>query len=98
MTKIVNNYRRSKQFILRSNSNEGDITKQYCVISAADGLDTGLCIKRLTLTKHRNTYLKMGFKIVKKYKGMYLVQQIIAVKLKSLDKILKWMYSINKEK
>ena len=88
----------SKPFILKSNTNEGDKSKQYCVIMIREVYDAGLSIKRLTLTKHRNSYLKLGFKVIKKYKGMYLMQQLFSVKLKSLNKIIKWMTGKNKEK
>ena len=94
-----NKIKASSTFILRSKANNGDLSKQVCIILGKKDNESCLAIKRYSLTTDLKDYKKLGFKVVKKYKNYYLVCQLISIQLKSLDTILKWMCSLtNKEK
>lgn len=94
----IKNLRVSSTFILRSKANNGDLSKQICIILGKEGTETSLAVKRYSLTKNPKIYKTLGFKVLKKYKNYYLVVQLISIQLKSLNEILEWMNSINKEK
>lgn len=94
-----NKIKASNTFILRSKANNGNLTKQVCIILTKEDSESCLVIKKYSLTTSLKDYKKLGFKVVKKYKNYYLVCQLFSIQLKSLDKIINWMNSLTyKEK
>lgn len=77
---------------IKTLTNQGELCKQYFSVAFGDGLDAGLIIRKLVLTKDTDLYLIKGkCELLREFKDVYLVQTIFSIKLSTLQGVVKWI-------
>ena len=76
------------RFIVRTLTNDGDMAKQYATVLKCDQYAPALIIRKLVLSEDVG-YLNDGFKCLKKFKGFYLFEQVFAIKVDTLNLVIR---------
>jgi len=71
-------------FFIRSKTNNGDLSKQYCKVLKDNGMNDALIIRKLILSEDVNLYAD-NLQIIKKFKDKYLFEQKFGLKLSTLS-------------
>ncbi len=78
------NARCMRSVIIKTDTNDGDPTKQYVKIWATDQSRPSIVITRLSLTSTPDEYREIGHELLRTFKGVYLFRQIFAFRVDTL--------------
>jgi len=77
-----------KRFVIKSKTNDGEFAKQYNTVLAKSGYSPALIIRKLVYTKNFDSYVRSGFKLLKKFNSSGLVEQYFSIKLSTLKIVI----------
>ena len=87
--------KKTKTFVLKSETNDNELCKQIFFIAGKDGMEDALIIHKRVLTKQYETYYKSyGYRSLKSFKGKVLCEQVFSIKNTSLNKAIKFFNSL----
>lgn len=84
--------RKTKSFILKSNTNDNEICKQrFFIAGNPDNIqmeDALIIYKRVLTEKYEDYYRKYDFQKIKSFKGKVLCEQVFSIKISSINKAI----------
>ena len=92
----MNQYIVLAKFIKRTNTNDNEKAKQTFRIIGTNNENVCLSIHKLVLTDNRKLYDKVGFELLRIWKGKFVFKQVFSIKLSTLGDVVNWITSLNK--